>query len=266
MKSGIYKIENIVNGKMYVGRSKNINKRLGAHKSELRHNKHGNPHLQAAWNKYDETNFICLPIEFCDIDLLKEREDFWIKELKTLDRNFGYNIKEEDAQGRYTEEYKEHLSNKSKQQHQKAKQEGKYKVVVIDLVTNEKEYFDTIKECPVKFHTYYNFVVAKCYFNLSTNLPEEIEVKIIKTKLKYQKYLESQQSRPIFIYKKKTNEFIGMYNSISEAARQLNISCKNLSGVLNRDACKSVKGYVPSYTQIHSSIKTGSSSNSIAFT
>lgn len=248
MKSGIYKIENITNDKKYIGRTKNIYARFSDHRYELRNNKHGNEHLQNSWNLYGEDKFIFLPLEYCEESMLKEKEEFWIKELKTLDRNFGYNIKEEDAQGRYTEEYKEHLSNKSKQQHQKAKQEGKYKVVVIDLITDEREHYDTIKDCPVMFKKYYNFAMAKCYFNLSTNTPEEIETKIIQTKEKYQNYLLSQTSRPVYIYKKKTHEFVGKYNSISDAARQLNISCKNLSGVLNREACNSVKEYVPSYT------------------
>ena len=55
--SGIYKIVNKVNGKYYVGGSKNIHKRWLEHKGLLRRNIHDNGHLQNAWNKYGEATF-----------------------------------------------------------------------------------------------------------------------------------------------------------------------------------------------------------------
>lgn len=54
---GIYKIINTINGKFYIGSSKNIQSRFHAHKSLLKYNKHGNKHLQAAWNKYGTESF-----------------------------------------------------------------------------------------------------------------------------------------------------------------------------------------------------------------
>ena len=40
IKSGIYKIENIINNKIYIGSSKNIIKRFNQHKYELRNYNH----------------------------------------------------------------------------------------------------------------------------------------------------------------------------------------------------------------------------------
>lgn len=57
IKSGVYKIVNIVNGKFYVGSSININKRWGEHKRSLRKNCHNNDFLQKSWNKHGEINF-----------------------------------------------------------------------------------------------------------------------------------------------------------------------------------------------------------------
>lgn len=57
MKSGIYKIENVVDGKKYVGSSKNLNKRRATHWRSLRNNKHHNEYLQRAFNLYGEDNF-----------------------------------------------------------------------------------------------------------------------------------------------------------------------------------------------------------------
>ena len=49
---GIYWIINWLNLKRYIGSAKDIEGRWKDHLKELRKNKHGNPHLQSAWNKY----------------------------------------------------------------------------------------------------------------------------------------------------------------------------------------------------------------------
>lgn len=57
MNSGIYKIKNLINGKVYIGQSSRLNSRWGAHLCSLRANCHYNPHLQNSWNKYGEKAF-----------------------------------------------------------------------------------------------------------------------------------------------------------------------------------------------------------------
>ena len=61
--SGIYKIINKVNGKYYVGSSNDIKGRWCQHKGQLNNNKHSNPHLQYAWNKYGKDNFEFIIVE-----------------------------------------------------------------------------------------------------------------------------------------------------------------------------------------------------------
>lgn len=56
-QQGVYQIRNVVNGKFYVGSSKDIKNRHAAHRKLLRGNRHHCPHLQAAWNKYGEDCF-----------------------------------------------------------------------------------------------------------------------------------------------------------------------------------------------------------------
>lgn len=80
MSGVIYKIENKVNGKVYVGQTVvGVNVRVGQHFSSLRHNKHNNDYLQRAWGKYGEENFIPTIIEECPIDELDNKEVQWIE-------------------------------------------------------------------------------------------------------------------------------------------------------------------------------------------
>jgi group I intron endonuclease len=75
---GIYKIENLVNGKRYYGSSKNIDKRWSDHKNQLRAGKHGNYYLQRAWVKYGEDKFSFEIIEECMVETLLEREQHYL--------------------------------------------------------------------------------------------------------------------------------------------------------------------------------------------
>lgn len=55
----IYSIINIVNSKKYIGQTiGKPRRRWTTHRNNLRNNKHANKHLQYAWNKYGEENFI----------------------------------------------------------------------------------------------------------------------------------------------------------------------------------------------------------------
>ena len=86
---GIYKIENNITSKCYIGLSIDCLSRLSRHKSMLRHNKHTNCHLQAAWNKYGEDAFSYEIIEECSRELLPEREIYWISYYDSFHN--GYN-------------------------------------------------------------------------------------------------------------------------------------------------------------------------------
>jgi len=87
---GIYQIKNSVNGKCYIGQSKDIKNRFMRHKANLRHNNHVNKHLQAAWNRYGEKVFEFNIIEECCANELNVRESYWIKFFKS--DSSGYNM------------------------------------------------------------------------------------------------------------------------------------------------------------------------------
>lgn len=89
--SGIYKIEQISNNKVYIGSSKNMYRRCHRHMSELRHGKHQNSFLQRSFAKYGETDFTIECLEKCSIELLAEREQFYINKYNSYNEQNGFN-------------------------------------------------------------------------------------------------------------------------------------------------------------------------------
>lgn len=51
---GIYVIDNMKNGNVYVGSSNDIEKRWRKHRERLKRDNHINPHLQSSRNKYGQ--------------------------------------------------------------------------------------------------------------------------------------------------------------------------------------------------------------------
>lgn len=92
-QSGIYKITNKVNNKIYIGSAVNIKTRWSKHIGSLNKNKHENRYLQNSWNKYGGENFKFEVLEYVkDKEKLIEREQYWIDKTNCTNRNIGYNI------------------------------------------------------------------------------------------------------------------------------------------------------------------------------
>lgn len=91
---GVYIIENLVNGKCYIGSSNNIEIRFRHHKKELRGKYHANGYLQRAWNKYKENSFSFRILEQCDLVNLRNIEQKYITKHMTFIRSLGYNLNE----------------------------------------------------------------------------------------------------------------------------------------------------------------------------
>jgi group I intron endonuclease len=87
----VYKIENKINGKKYIGITIQ-----GARTRFLHHlyeSRSGSTFpLHRSINKYGKENFTIETIETCDsTEQMKEREKFWISFYNTIDRSLGYN-------------------------------------------------------------------------------------------------------------------------------------------------------------------------------
>ena len=87
----IYKIENLVNGKVYIGQTiRTFKVRKSQHLNELRNGVKRNVKLQSAWNKYGENNFIFSIIGSFPVHQLDEIEIYYINKYDSF-RN-GYNM------------------------------------------------------------------------------------------------------------------------------------------------------------------------------
>jgi group I intron endonuclease len=88
--SGIYKIENLIDGKFYIGSAASITTRRKNHLCALNAKQHSNKHLQRAWIKYGSENFRFIVLEYCEKGELLDREQYYIDTLNPCVE--GYNF------------------------------------------------------------------------------------------------------------------------------------------------------------------------------
>ena len=121
----IYKTTNLINSKIYIGkRQKEYFDKYYLGSGVI---------LQQAIKKYGKENFSCEIIEECDtINLLNEREIYWIKYYNSTNRTIGYNISLGGDGGWYgvnlNKEYKHNIivnSNKNRIVSERSKEKNR---------------------------------------------------------------------------------------------------------------------------------------------
>lgn len=113
--SGIYKIANKINGKFYIGQTeRSLDVRWSEHKCNLNGNRHGNSHLQNAWNKYGEDAFEFSVILECPEETLNFWEKAFLGDRWKTEYKHCYNQKQGGSNGRLSEETKKKLSELNK--------------------------------------------------------------------------------------------------------------------------------------------------------
>ncbi len=97
--AGVFQIKNMVNGKVLLGSSLNLDGPLNGHKFMLSIGSHRNKELQNDWNKYGEDNFVFETLEVVEIkddpnfnvkDELTLLEEIWLEQLQPFGEK-GYN-------------------------------------------------------------------------------------------------------------------------------------------------------------------------------
>jgi group I intron endonuclease len=101
MKTGVYQIRNLINGKCYIGSAASrggMCKRRDKHYSDLGLQRHHSKHLQNAWNKHGADAFVFEILEECEPKKCIEREQHYMDTIlfaNCNDKRFhklGYNI------------------------------------------------------------------------------------------------------------------------------------------------------------------------------
>lgn len=113
MFSCIYLWTNEINGKHYVGQTQSFYNRMKQYQQG-----HGTPFIKNAINKYGLDNFSIDILEYCDIEHLDEREQYWIDYYESYNPSKGYNICKYASTTRgykHTEEAKKKMSDKAKE-------------------------------------------------------------------------------------------------------------------------------------------------------
>jgi group I intron endonuclease len=128
---GIYQIKNIINGKIYIGSSTDLNKRWKEHQSSLNNNKYhfGKRKFQDDWMKYGKNNF-----KFEILENVKKREYLIYMEQKYLDWLFSFS-----SDLRYNRNPSAHLppSRRGKNLSQEVKNKIKNSMLVLDRRGNK---------------------------------------------------------------------------------------------------------------------------------
>lgn len=148
---GIYKIENLINGKIYIGQSVNTGARWSAHKQVLSAPSHVSELKKPLYKdmyKYGIKNFSFEVIEECKKENLNEREIYWIQKYNSyyFDENSnGYNLTRGGETGinSYTEEEIQLIINlwqDGKSVGQIVKETGKSNSVIIGYLKDKTNY------------------------------------------------------------------------------------------------------------------------------
>ena len=101
---GIYMIQNKINGKIYIGQSKDIYNRWTSHKNSSKNPKYP---IHFAINSLGKENFSFSILEKCNKSELNYRECFYIKLYHSVDNDFGYNLLQGGNDCKWTNEMKQ---------------------------------------------------------------------------------------------------------------------------------------------------------------
>lgn len=87
--SGIYKIENIINNKVYIGKSEQLGIRWESHLELLTKGKHHSSKLQNDWNRYGISSFNFSILDITE-ENLSDKEQYFIEKFNSV--SDGYNM------------------------------------------------------------------------------------------------------------------------------------------------------------------------------
>lgn len=194
MTIGIYKITNTINGKVYIGKSQNIEKRFNEHKVNLNHNRGHNPHFQNAWSKYGNDKFTFEIIHILNNyseEEISNLEIYYISKYKATNPKYGYNFRCGGQGGKLSERQKMIIKEQSKFKNASLSEEDVRLIkLMLYCLMDRKE---IAKMFNVKLCTIKSIAEVKTYYYVCEELNDKI--KGLKRKL-----LDERNNKIINLY------------------------------------------------------------------
>ena len=147
----IYKITNLINNKVYIGKTtKTIQWRFNKHLKDSYNNPNTTIHIQRAILKYGENNFKIEEIDKASsLEELNQKEKYWIAYYNS--QNEGYNMTSGgdggDTYASLSEEEMNIVRKKIGSKNKGIKNGQSKQVKCKSIKTNEEIFFDTIHDC-----------------------------------------------------------------------------------------------------------------------
>jgi group I intron endonuclease len=160
MRYEVYKIQNTVNNKIYIGiTTQGYKARYRSHLSEA--SRGSDFKLYRAIRKYGEDKFKLSLLETVEtLDVMKVRESFWIEALKSTDDNFGYNMTK-GGDGTFGRLHSDETKGKISEKALMADSIRHVKVTALIISTNQVLDFKTIQEAALFFDIRANILAIK---------------------------------------------------------------------------------------------------------
>lgn len=100
-QSGIYKITNIIDGRVYIGKTKNFRNRWRQYKYDFENKRTRclNSYIMNAMIRHGFDKFDFSIVEICDIRICSERELYWIDYYDSCNHTKGYNLRRDSSSG-----------------------------------------------------------------------------------------------------------------------------------------------------------------------
>lgn len=239
--SGIYSITNIQNGKKYIGQTQDLSNREKVHFVRLKGGYHENRKLQNAVNKYGLENFKFEILERCDVELLDERECYYIDFYDSL--NNGYNLNIGGGSCRGYKHTPEEIHKMRQIQHPKA-------VLQLDKDFNIVHEWESSSHAAKTLGFAKRGIEAVCK---RVNRQKTIGGFIWVYKEEYDNntidwnyFINYNRSMPIGVVQLSSNlEFIALFDSVYEASKHTKISHTCISNCVNhKKGRKTAGGYI----------------------
>lgn len=237
-KSGIYRISNIETEECYIGSSKNLKNRQYTHFNDLKTNRHINSILQDLYNSKGENILKFEILEYCNIEDLKEKEQFWIDTVEPkyniIKKASGNNKRSYNPSGSNYRQSELHV-NKMREIAKKSAITNRKAIIAYDSFGIFYKEWQSIKEAEEDTKIFRS--------SISNNLHGKI---ITAGELRF--FFKESDDYPLNIgriyrsggksitdvYTKNKERFIGRFNSLTEAGEFLGETKGNMSYYKNR--------------------------------